>query len=381
MNEALLAAFATSCFLLLYVYVAYPVAIRVLGALRPSARRVVDEDRLPRVALVISAHNEAAVIDRKLANAEELDYPDDLLLVVVSSDGSTDGTNELVTAAAARWPNLRLVAHARNRGKTAALLDTLGQIDLDVEVVVFSDANAMYEPNALRALVRHFADPRVGAVAGEVTYTDAGSERFYRRYENWIKRWESAQGSCLAAEGSIFAARRSLIPVVDPTHVEDLAIPLGIALSGYDVVYEPEARSTEEYRLPLGAQFRRRRRIVNRAIRTVAAYPDILKPWRSGTRSMMFFSHRVLRWATPVALLLALLSSAGLLLVELTLQELAATIAIGVAGTVLLALVARRFLAALVRIAAGILVANAAVLAGLASVARGEQVVTWNPDR
>jgi len=263
--------------------------------------------------MIISAFNEAPVIERKLVNALELDYPKDRLEIWVSSDGSEDDTNEIVRRFARACPRIHLVAYSVNRGKTAALMETVRTVPGSVSVVVFSDANSMYRRDALRKLTRNFADPRVGCVAGELAYQGPSGEATYRRYENRIKLAQSRLGAPLTAEGSIFAVRRSLVPEVEGTLLEDMIIPLRVAASGYRVVYEPEAVSIEDFRLDAQAQWQRRARIVNRAVRSLAAVPAAWNPFRGGLRVVHFVSHRVMRWLAPFFLLGGYVASVPLL--------------------------------------------------------------------
>jgi cellulose synthase/poly-beta-1,6-N-acetylglucosamine synthase-like glycosyltransferase len=380
-SRALLAVAVLSGALLCYVYVGYPLLIRALGAVSGGRRERGEEGPPPLVALVISAYNEERCLEAKLENVRALTYPVDRLQVWVSSDGSTDATVEIARLAASSDGRISVVAHPENRGKTAALMDTLRQLDGQVDVVVFSDANSMYEPDALEHLVAPFHDDRIGVVAGAVTYGSGTSEGIYRRYENWIKRWETTLGSCLCAEGSIFAARRTLIQEVAPTDVEDLAIPLSIALRGFDVVFEPRARSREQFELGLRDQYVRRRRIVNRALRTAAHYPTIFQPWRSGRLSLMFISHRVLRWMSPLAALTAALATFALTVSYAPLPAITTVALLPVGGATVLAVRRHTGSSQILPILAGVVVANAAVIAGVISVLRGRRTISWVPRR
>jgi hypothetical protein len=182
------------------------------------------------------------------------------------------------------------------------------------------------------------------------------------------------------AEGSIFAARRALIPRIENDEIEDLAIPLAIALAGHRVVYEPAAVSTESFELPASLQYERRRRIVNRAVRTTLRHGDILRPWRSGALSIMFYSHRVARWLSPIPIVCCYLGACGLavavfpalpallLIVAVTVSGLAAAFAVRDAGPIL-------------GFPWAALVALCAMAAGVASALRGVSVVAWQPRR
>ena len=301
MSIVALTIVALSLCWLIYTYGLYPYGIRLMA--RWFGQPVAHGDACPSAVMIISAFNEARVIDRKLRNALELDYPKDRLEIWVSSDGSEDDTNEIVRRFARACPRIHLVAYSVNRGKTAALMETVRTVPGSVGVVVFSDANSMYRRDALRKLMRNFTDPRVGCVAGELAYQGLSGEATYRRYENRIKLAQSRLGAPLTAEGSIFAVRRSLVPEVEGTLLEDMIIPPRVAASGYRVIYEPEAVSIEDFRLDAQAQWQRRARIVNRAVRSLAAVPEAWNPFRGGLRVVHFVSHRVMRWLAPFFLL------------------------------------------------------------------------------
>jgi cellulose synthase/poly-beta-1,6-N-acetylglucosamine synthase-like glycosyltransferase len=357
---------------MVYTWLAYPLLVIALSRLRRDPPAVTF-DEWPSVTLLISAHNEEAVIRQKLANALNLEYAGDLQ-IVVSSDGSADATNEIVREVAERSGRIALRAYAVNRGKTAALMETLRQ--LDSEIVVFSDANAMYAGDAVEKLVRHFARERVGAVAGELRHRGTSAEGLFRRYENRIKAGESRLASCLVAEGSIFAARRALIPALDRTHLEDLSIPLAIALSGYRVVYERSAVSVEEFALSYGSQYRRRKRIVNRAIRSTMARSAIFNPFRHPLLCWMFVSHRVMRWASPFAITGLAVGLAAV--AAFTFPGIGGLALVG--GLVVLCL-PHRYTRRLRKLALAFVVANGAVAAGIVSAVAGRRIVTWTPQR
>ena len=377
---AALTIVALSLCWLIYTYCLYPYGVRLMASW--FGQPVVHGEACPSVVMIISAFNEAQVIERKLVNALELDYPEDRLEIWVSSDGSDDGTNEIVRRVARACPRIHLAAYSVNRGKTAALMQTLRTVPGSVGVVVFSDANSMYRPDALRKLVRNFADPRVGCVAGELAYKGASGEATYRLYENRIKLAQSRLGAPLTAEGSIFAVRRSLIPAVDGTLLEDMIIPLRVAASGYRVVYEPEAVSIEDFRLDAQSQWRRRARIVNRAVRSLRAVPEAWNPFRGGLTVVHFVSHRVMRWLAPFFLL------GGYLASLLLLWQNGPVKVVGVMGLIGLVWVSAGWAA--LRAGTGIAwltfpftfcLANLAAAAGVLTALVGVKRIRWTPVR
>jgi cellulose synthase/poly-beta-1,6-N-acetylglucosamine synthase-like glycosyltransferase len=332
---------------------------------------------------VISAYNEQAVIRAKLENAISLDYPAAQLGIWVSSDGSSDATCPIVREFARANARVRLVAHAVNRGKTAALLETVRALPENIDVVVFSDANSMYRTDAIRRLVSHFAAPEVGCVAGELRYRTRSGEGAYRSYENRIKRAQSQLGVPVVAEGSIFAIRRSLMPDLPSDSLEDMVIPLRIASAGYRVVYEPEAVSEEVFALSLAAQWKRRRRIVNRALRALASLPEARNPFRGGWTAFHFCSHRLMRWLSPFFLLAGWTSLLTLGFTDATASAAARVLAGGTAVAVLLGAVMewRGSGPRIMRLVGAFAISNSAILAGALSVLFRVKVVRWSPER
>ena len=286
--------------MILYVYVGYPVLLFLLGSLRPADRRRA-RPHTPRVSLIISAYNEEDVIREKLVNSLALDYPRELLEIVVASDGSRDRTPAIAAEYASR--GVRVYEFPTRRGKNAALNDVVPQAR--GEIVVFTDANGKFERDALRKLVRHFADPRVGCVCGELIYmssTDnlvARGYNVYWRYDQTLKRLESRFGCLLGANGSIFAIRRHLYRPLPGEVCNDMVLPIQIAALGHEVLYDPEAISREAGSQDAPEELGRRSRIVGRGIRGIwTVLPEILR----GRRILLLWellSKKFLRYCTP----------------------------------------------------------------------------------
>jgi cellulose synthase/poly-beta-1,6-N-acetylglucosamine synthase-like glycosyltransferase len=298
-----------------YVLVGYPLLLRLIVLVR-GPRLVSKADITPPVSLVISAFNEADVIATKLDNALALDYPRDLLEIVVISDASDDETDGIVTGYADRGVILR--RQQDRRGKTAGLNATVPTLAGDI--VVFSDANAMYEPDAIRMLVRNFADRAVGCVTGEARYegdadgaADEG-EGAYWNYEMQLKRRETAVGSSVGGDGAIYAIRKPLWQTLPEDGINDFLNPLQIVAAGWRGVYEPEAVCYEEAAGDTGKEYRRRVRIISRSWRAIWLAADVLKPWKVGLFALSVFSHKVLRWFTGLFLLGAVVSTIALML-------------------------------------------------------------------
>jgi cellulose synthase/poly-beta-1,6-N-acetylglucosamine synthase-like glycosyltransferase len=237
--DVLWAVLWTSLALILWTHAGYPLAAAIGARLRRYRPRR-DDGYLPSVTLIVVAHNEAGVIARRLDNALALDYPAGKLELVVASDGSTDRTRDEVERYAAR--GVRFVANAR-AGKTAAQNAAVRETSSDV--VAFSDANSMWEPDALRLLVRNLADPEVGYVCGRLRLADPDggptTEGLYWRYELWLRAQESRLGSITAGNGAIYAVRRSAFLELGPEHSHDIAFPFRLRRLGLRSIYEPAA--------------------------------------------------------------------------------------------------------------------------------------------
>jgi cellulose synthase/poly-beta-1,6-N-acetylglucosamine synthase-like glycosyltransferase len=300
---------------LVYQYVGYPLALAALASLRGAyPRRGFPSDaELPSVSLVISAYNEEEVLERKLENALALDYPKGKLEIVVISDGSTDGTNEIARRFADR--GVVLHEHLANRGKNLALNDSLPRVRGDL--VVFTDANGMYQSAALRQLVQPFADPRVGCVCGELIYKNFNENPIaegYNRYwelDQMQKRLESSLGCLLGANGSIFALRKSLCRPIPNDVCNDMVQPIWVAAAGHACLYEPTAVSFEAGSRNLGDELKRRSRIIGRGIRGIRAVWPAVVSQRAGLLATELLSRKGLRYLTPLWFLL-LLVGAGL---------------------------------------------------------------------
>lgn len=295
-----------------YIYAGYPLLIGAIAALRPRPVRTGSIE--PSVTLIVSAYNEERVIGDKLRNALELEYPADRLEVMVVSDACTDRTDEIVRSFID--PRVRLLRMPQRGGKTAGLNAAVAVAR--GEIIVFSDANAMYNAGAIRAVAAPFADPSVGCVTGEQRYhaAEAGSagesEGLYWRYELMLKRCESAAGSLVGGDGAIYAIRRDLYEPMRPDDVSDFVNPLQIVMAGHRNVYQPEAYAMEHSGDSDRKEFRRKTRIVNQSWRAVVQHRRILNPLRHGLLSLQVWSHKVLRWWAAIPLIALAFASASL---------------------------------------------------------------------
>lgn len=332
MIEVLAWPFLISLAAVLYVYAGYIAMLQLVVATR-GERPIRSRPMTPSVTLVISAYNEAAVIRKKLENALSLDYPSHLFEVVVVSDASDDGTDEIVRDYATR--GVRLFRQAERRGKTSGLNAVMPTIRS--EVVVFSDANAIYAKDAISMLVRNFADGDIGCVTGEAQYLVQGDavadvgERLYWGYEMQIKRLETSLGSMVGGDGAIYAIRTTLWRTLPENAINDFLNPLQIVAAGWRATYEPMATCSEETAGDTRLEYRRRVRIVSRSWRAVLQTPQVLNPFRVGIFAWSVLSHKVLRWFSGFFIAIALFCGLGIY-VELARIWPAAAVALLCAG-------------------------------------------------
>lgn len=297
-----------------YTYVVFPLA---LAALARRARPIqeaasVPDAELPFVTMVVAAHDEADVMERKLANSWALDYPADRFELIIGSDGSTDGTNEILRAE----DDPRLCPHLfpERRGKISVVNDLVSRVESGI--LVMSDANTLYHPQAVRRLVRHFQDARVGCVSGELRLEQEGGvsgEGLYWRYEGWIKRSEARLGFLIGCNGGIFALRRELYQRLPAsTIVEDFALSMSVLERGYEIRFDPSARAAEPSCVTSRAEMTRKIRIGAGDWQALRLTRGLLHP-RHKVRAFAFWGHKVLRWCVPVLLAGALAANLALL--------------------------------------------------------------------
>lgn len=298
--------FFTLIFILtpIYVYIGYPVLLFLIRLIYKKPH-IIDESKTPKVTLIVSCYNEVEVIKEKMANCQNIDYPADVLEIIFISDGSTDGTDELIK----EYCNdqIKLIRQEGRLGKTSGL--NLGVAAAAGELIVFSDANAMYQENAIKKLVRHFADSNVGLVVGAAIYTDgddnsaAQSENSYWEYELTIKRWESDIHSVVGGDGAIYAIRRSLYDPLDAKDINDFVNPLEIIAKGYRGIFDREAICLEETAGDFNKEARRKERIVNRSFRGLMKVKRVMNPFITGFFALEIISHKLLRWLIPFFLI------------------------------------------------------------------------------
>jgi glycosyltransferase involved in cell wall biosynthesis len=293
---------------LAWTHAGYPLAAALAARARP--RPVRRADVLPSVTVVVAAHDEETVIERRLENLLALDYPPERLAIVVASDASTDRTDELVEAVAAREPRVRLLRCARG-GKVAA--QNRAYRETGGEILAFSDANCTWAPDALRRLVAPFADPDVAYACGRLSLLAADGtnrEGAYWRYETWLREQESALCSVTGGNGSIYAVRRDDYAEVDPRFGHDLAFPYLMVQRGRRAVYEPAAVAFEKPSRDIGDEYRRKVRMFEHC--WLIVFRGAMLRGQPPVYLVELVSHRHLRYGSGLLHLVAL--GAGLAL-------------------------------------------------------------------
>jgi len=295
---------------MLFTFFIYPLTLRFLKRRFATAPNVAEE-LLPSVAVMIPAYNEAAVIEQKVLNCLEQNYPRDKLQVLVGSDGSTDGTDELVNAIPD--DRVKLIRLGGRNGKPL-VLNQLFELTTE-NVVVISDANITWDKQALKMACRHFADPKVGVVsAGRYALSDktdelALEEQQYTDHENSLKALESQVGGMSGGLGMLLAIRREIYRPFPPGSANDDTTPmLWATLGGYRSVWEMESKAYERSGQSFREEFRRRIRIGVGNYQTLFRYLSVLNP-RHGLAAYTYFSHKVIRWIFPFLMILALVAN------------------------------------------------------------------------
>ena len=323
--SAIISFFFFLClFLVFYTYIGYGIilwiAVKVKERFIPL-KMVELPEVLPEVTLFISAYNEEKVVDVKMENCLSIDYPKDKLKIYWITDGSTDSTNENLE----KYPKATVLFQPERRGKTAAI--NRGMKSVTTPVVVFTDANTLINKEAVKEIVKAFADPRTGCVAGEKRIAvkekdtaSSGGEGIYWRYESALKDLDSRLYSAVGAAGELFAIRTSLFEEMpEDTLLDDFVLSLRIAKRGYRIAYCKNAYAMESASLNMKEEEKRKVRIAAGGIQAVRRLRPLLNIFRYGYLSFQYISHRVLRWTiTPVALFLLIPLNTALLLMQVT---------------------------------------------------------------
>jgi cellulose synthase/poly-beta-1,6-N-acetylglucosamine synthase-like glycosyltransferase len=373
--------FWSCCALLLYVYALYPVLVRALAATFGKAVRHGTEQ--PSVTVLITAYNEEKCIRTKLENIVRLDYPAELVNTIVVSDGSSDGTEEIARHFdPARVSVLRVEGR---QGKTAC--QNIAARVAGGDILVFTDATTQIDPGALRGLVENFADREVGCVAARPTYVSAAQNatsegcETYWSYELRLRAAESALGCLIGVSGCLYAVRRSAYVPIDPGLISDFVVAMKMREQGMRTVLAANAVCFEHTLEHGSRELSMRVRVAVRSLNALIHERRFLNPWRYGSLAWALWSHKVLRYATPllwIAALAANLWLAGQLGYRVLLLVQCAVIFAGVLGYFLQA---RRSTPGILARPYYFLLTNVASLIAALRYLKGDRMVTWKPFR
>lgn len=306
--KALEILFWISLFVTFYAFLGYGILLYCLVLIKRlfSAKKIPDENYQPFVSLVIPCFNEAPILDAKVSNCRAIDYPADKLEIVFITDGSTDNSTEVLK----KYPDIKVLHENRRGGKTAA--ENRAMKHITSEIVVFTDANTILNPEVIKNIVRHFSDPHTGCVSGEKRVladekdTATAGEGIYWKYESFLKKLDSELYSAVGAAGELVAFRTSLYrPMPEDTLLDDFIQSMEIAADGYRIVYEPSAYAMETGSASIKDEWIRKVRISAGGWQSVKRLAGRITPFRNFTLFFQYFSHRVLRWVvTPFLLIL-----------------------------------------------------------------------------
>jgi cellulose synthase/poly-beta-1,6-N-acetylglucosamine synthase-like glycosyltransferase len=263
------------------------------------------ENYTPRITLMVAAYNEEAYIKEKINNSLSLDYPKDHIQFLFVTDGSDDKTPEIVR----EYQQILLMHKSERQGKIMAVERAMSEVT--GEIVIFTDANTLLNNDALKNIVRHFANPKVGVVSGEkrilnrdIDEAAGAGEGFYWKYESKLKKWDDELYSVMGAAGELFAIRTKLFePIPKDSLIEDFYMSFKIVEKGYKIAYEPDAYALEEPSASVKEELKRKVRIAAGGIQSIVRLSELLNPFKYGVITFQYVSHRALRWTlAPLAL-------------------------------------------------------------------------------
>jgi cellulose synthase/poly-beta-1,6-N-acetylglucosamine synthase-like glycosyltransferase len=373
--------FWLAAFLLFYVYAGYPLLLALIGLFvrRPRTHA----GYTPRISVLIAAYNEEEAIERKIQQTLALEYPVDKIEVLVLSDCSTDRTDEIVKEFLDS--RVRLVRMPERRGKTFA--QNVGVKEAAGEVIIFSDATAIYHPKALLYLACNYQDSSVGAVSGRYQYFDPGEQSptglgsvAFWNYENMIKKLQSGIRTITGCCGCIYSVRKAAYTDLPADIISDLVQPLQAISKGYRVVFEDRALAYEETTQSTSEEFSMRVRVVTRAMRGLLSVADLLKPWNFAWPAFQLWSHKIMRWMVPL-FLIALFAANSLLLDSSFYRFVLAVQLLFYAAALLNILLPLHRQWKPLGIPLFFCTLNAAALVSMLEICRGRKYVTWQTVR
>ena len=384
LESVLFSAFWVAVIFVFYTYLGYAILVWLLVKMKGKRadNLEIPESLYPPITHLVAAYNEADIIEDKINNSTQLEYPQDKLKTYFVTDGSSDETVDIVSS----HPEVKLFHSQERKGKINAVNRVMKLVD--TPIVVFSDANTLLNNQALKNIARHYQDKSVGGVAGEkiilkksADNAAGAGEGLYWKYESFLKRKDSELNSIVGAAGELFSVRTELF--IEPPStiiIEDFYISLLIASKGYRFVYEPEATATETASASVQEEWKRKVRICAGGFQAMGKLLFLLNPFRYGALSFQYISHRVLRWTlAPLSLLIILITSIALSLMNIKFFQLILILQILFYG---LAFLGRQMQSKEIKIKGFFVpyyftVMNLSVYAGFLRFIKGQQSVIW----
>ncbi len=298
-----------------YTYIGYGILLFLMNEIK-AKKKVEFEKYFPEATFLICAYNEASILDEKIKNTLNLDYPKDKLKIAIVTDGSDDNSMEIIK----KYPGLIHFHSQERKGKIHAVNRVIPLIKTAISI--FSDANVMLNPEAVSLMTRRFMEAKVAAVSGEKVILESpgaaassAGEGMYWKYESFLKKLDARLNTLVGSAGELFAIRTNLFESIDTdTIIEDFYMTMKLASKGYKVDYEPAALAGEYGSLDICEEKKRKVRIAAGGIQAIVRLKELLKFWKHPFLSFQYISHRVLRWTlTPLALFLILPINIGLI--------------------------------------------------------------------
>lgn len=385
MTYAIDSLFRTGLLIIFYTYLGYGLVIFLISKLKSRSKRInhIPDKDLPGVTILIAAYNEEPCIEDKITNTLNLDYPKDKLSIFIVTDGSTDNTPDIVK----KFHAVKLFHDFQRRGKIHAVNRVMKYVT--TPIVVFSDANTLLNAPAIRNLVRHYRDERVGGVAGEKRIyknsednASGSGEGLYWKYESFLKKKDAEVYSTIGAAGELFSIRTDLYESpAENVIIEDFILSMTICAKGYRFMYEPEAYAIETASASVEEEWKRKVRICAGGFQAMVKLRRLLNPFRYGMLSFQYLSHRVLRW-TLAPLLLPIVFLTNLWLAAIGPAYYTLLLA-GQVAFYLLALLGYQFREKKISVKGFFvpyyfLVMNLAVFAGFIRYIKGKQSAVWD---
>jgi cellulose synthase/poly-beta-1,6-N-acetylglucosamine synthase-like glycosyltransferase len=283
-------------FVIIYIYIGYPFVIWFIG--RYHKKEIIKKDYFPKISIITAAYNEEDDIENAIKNKLSLDYPNDRFEIILVSDESSDKTDDIINKYVSS--KVKFIRQTPRAGKTAAINRAI--TESNSEILVFADANSIYDENAIKELSKNFYDPTVGYVTGKMIYINESGNVIgdgntkYMKYENWLRKLETNIGSIVGVDGGVDAVRRDLYKKMPKDALPDFYLPLNIIESGYRVIFEENAILKEVALNKSQDEFKMRVRVSLRAFHTLWAKSDLLNPFKYGIFSIQLISHKLLRY-------------------------------------------------------------------------------------